>query len=124
MICSYNNLIRLQENQKNKLLLRMFTDGCHIHHRYDIQTDSKLYSSQNDYDCVLLAKTRGGNAKDNNCTLDDRSYIGYDNFNSYSLQEYLLVPCKQSTYRNEHTCDITKCCSAKHQLFNNITKGK
>jgi hypothetical protein len=45
------------------------------------------------------------------------------NIGSNSLNgEFVLQPCKNNTWKNYQTCDSMKCCSKKHQMFDNWTK--
>ncbi len=43
---------------------------------------------------------------------------------SYRLQNWLLVPCLETTHKNYLKCDDNKCCSIKHQMFKNQTRRK
>lgn len=92
----------------------------------DVNKETLLLLKHRERDCqVITQNTRGGNAKSQIC--DTSSYsipVGYDNFSSTSLAEYLVIPCKQNTYRNYLGCNATDCCSIRHQLFWNHTKKK
>lgn len=90
----------------------------------DIDTESHLWTSTmnpREYVCSPMVTSRGRN--DMTCKPDE-FYQGYDNFNGRSLSDYLLIPCKENTFRNHIECDSDKCCSIRHQLFCNMTKRK
>lgn len=73
--------------------------------------------------CNKAINTRGGNAVF--CDLKGEELVGgYANYTMYHLNEYLMVPCKQNTWRNHVSCDENKCCSILHQMYDNVTKRK
>lgn len=75
------------------------------------------------YICNEAINSRGGNAVF--CAKKGQALVGgYENYTSYHLNDYLMVPCKQNTWRNHIECDKDKCCSILHQMYDNVTKRK
>ena len=77
--------------------------------------DPKLYI------CNDVINTRGGNAV--YCE-SEKLAAGYNNYTKYHMNEYLLVPCQENTWKNHVMCDNDKCCSVKHQMYDNQTKRR
>ena len=130
MACNISDMII--QNDKRYFKYRSYQDSFDQYKRQidstilqqcrDIDRESFLLF-QNDIDCRWLKdKTRVGNAKSEVCNIAEKTYIGYDNYNALSLNEYLLIPCKHNTYRNQVSCGIDTCCSTQHQLFMNCTR--
>lgn len=70
--------------------------------------------------CTDDIVTRGGNNKippvqNNLCS-------GYECFTKPYTSEYMMLPCKQNTFKNYLVHDDKKICTSTHQLFNNMTK--
>lgn len=86
-----------------------------------IGLESLLQRSKNprEYVCNDSINSRGGNAV--SCQ-DNDICTGYDCYDNYHMQEYLMRPCKFNTFRNFLIEDDNKICSRQHQLFNNLTK--
>ena len=68
--------------------------------------------------CVMTngITTRGGN--DYSCFPEKMPCFTMD------TSEFLMTPCHENTFQNHLVCDENKCCSLRHQMFNNITKRK
>jgi hypothetical protein len=49
---------------------------------------------------------------------------GFQNYNKYHLNEYMLTPCPRNTWKNYLIQDNNKICSKRHQFFMNVTKRK
>lgn len=120
MMCNTkaNNMYKyLKEN--DALFLQSMRNSQPVHIR-DVgrefsQIDPKLYI------CNDVINTRGGNAVF--CEADKLA-PGYNNYTKYHMNEYLLVPCKENTWKNHVQCDNNKCCSVQHQMYDNLTKRK
>jgi hypothetical protein len=87
----------------------------------ELKLQKEIYRAK-EYLCTPMIQARGGNALA--CTDDSMLKQGYQNYSPYHMSEFLLIPCKQNTYRNYVDCDEDKCCSIQHQMFNNMTKRK
>ena len=62
---------------------------------------------------------RGGNST--NC--EPKHFAkGFLNYNKYHLNEWMMAPCPENTWRNYLVSDNEKTCSKKHQVFMNVTK--
>lgn len=100
--------------------------NCYLPQEKVIDDETKLWRKQKGQDCSIgYHITRGGNSKTPSCKPVMNKVLGpagYDNYTSESLSEYLMIPCKQNTFRNHLACDNNKCCSVRHQLFMNQTK--
>jgi hypothetical protein len=97
--------------------------NCYLPSQKEIDAETKLWRGKKGMDCSIgYHLTRAGNSKTPSCKPPYKSYAGYDNYNNESLEEYLMIPCKQNTFRNYVACDNNKCCSIRHQLFMNNTK--
>jgi hypothetical protein len=124
MICNTKSLLTFEHKKTNdQLFYQQMGNTQRVHLRdvereYSLLTDSlnpKLYVCNNSID------SRGGNAI--SC---DRAGIcqGYNCYNAYHMNDYLLIPCKENTFVNYVDCDNNKCCSVRHQMFMNITKRR
>lgn len=78
-----------------------------------IGMDTRVY-------CNDLINIRGKNALVP--CINKRPCMGYECYTPFHINEYLLIPCKENTYRNHLVCDDDKCCSLRHQMFMNVTK--
>lgn len=125
MICNTRAFNTFSHKKQNDLLFyQTITNPIVSAPFYDVDIENKIKAIDPRL-CVLSTSTkvRGGNAIQNEC--DTKPFVqGYDNFAPYYLDEYLLTPCMENTFRNHLVCDEDKCCSLRHQLFMNITKRK
>lgn len=78
--------------------------------------DSAFMIPQDTRMCVMTngIMMRGGNGY--SCLPDKMSCFTRD------TSAFLLDPCPENTFQNHIVCDDDKCCSLRHQMFNNITK--
>lgn len=83
---------------------------------FNLQTDS-LNSRK--AECTPFINKRGGNAIP---CLSYTSCQGYKCYSEYHLNDFLLIPCKENTWRNYIECDDNKCCSVLHQMYDNHTR--
>lgn len=70
--------------------------------------------------CTDATLTRGGNnpipaPRNNLCA-------GYECFAPAYTKNFMMVPCKENTFKNYLVEDHKKICTTSHQLFNNMTK--
>jgi hypothetical protein len=62
---------------------------------------------------------RGGNNSD----CEPKHFAkGFQNYNSYHLNEYMITPCPENTWKNHLVQDDKKMCTKRHQFFMNLTK--
>jgi hypothetical protein len=121
MMCNTkaNNMYKyLKEN--DTLFLQRMRNTQPVHVR-DIGKEWSHMIDPKMYICNDVINTRGGNAV--YCEAD-KSAAGYNNYTKYHMNEYLLVPCKENTWKNYVQCDNNKCCSVKHQMYDNQTKRR
>jgi hypothetical protein len=64
---------------------------------------------------------RGGNST--NCE-PQHFARGFQNYNKYHLNEFLITPCPDNTWKNWLVHDDKKVCTKRHQFFMNVTKRK
>lgn len=64
---------------------------------------------------------RGGNSTE--CE-PEHFARGFQNYNKYHLNEYMMTPCPDNTWKNYLVHDDKKICTKRHQFFMNITKRK
>jgi hypothetical protein len=126
--CNNINFLRFKDKKQNDTMFCMRMNGCTVPKEpKNIDNESKLWRGSRGANCSLpYYLTRGGNSKKCPTPVTETrkdAIVGYDNFESaYSLNNYLMVPCKQNTFRNYVQCDNEKCCSIRHQLFMNVTR--
>lgn len=64
---------------------------------------------------------RGGN----NTECEPKHFAkGFLNYNNYHLNEWMIVPCPENTWKNYLVSDKEKTCSKRHQIYMNNTKRK
>jgi len=122
MICNTKAHNTFQHKKQNDLIFyNAISDKIGIPMR-DVDSELLLWKGRDPRECSLTSSvtSRGGNAK----TCDTNICQGYTCFQPAYLDEFLLEPCKENTFRNHIVCDETKCCSLRHQLFMNITKRR
>ena len=126
MICNTKANLTFQHKKQNDLMFYKSIGTSLLSPMRDPTTEFNLLSGKDPRSCNLSKAftSRGGNSL--NCSDTPCKSIpqGYDCMKQQNIQEYLLMPCKQNTFRNHIVCDDTKCCSKRHQLFMNITKRK
>lgn len=49
---------------------------------------------------------------------------GFQNYNKYHLNEWMMAPCPENTWMNYLVSDDEKTCTKRHQIFMNVTKRK
>jgi hypothetical protein len=125
ILCNNTRYYDFYNKKQNDLALCWQLNGCSLPADKNIDFETRLWRGSSD-DCRYgVMWTRGGNAKDPSCKKKHTQIdvlAGYDNYTSSSLNDYLLIPCKQNTFRNYISCDDNKCCSIRHQMFMNLTK--
>lgn len=126
ILCNNLNYFDFYQAKDNNQAFCWQMQGCVLPGDKMIDSETHLWRGKKEDDCTIgLFETRGGNAKDPTCGKKVNKIdvaAGYDNYTANSLENYLLVPCKQNTFRNYVNCDQNKCCSIRHQMFMNLTK--
>ena len=84
----------------------------------DRETEFRLLRSMKIPQCTPAITSRGGNTGREPLRPCPSIY------SSYSLNEFLLVPCPTPTYKNFLVMDGDKVCTKSHQMLNNWTKRK
>lgn len=108
----YNDLMFLNQMQKTPVKPFMI-DPC--------LEDKLKPKDSRECDISLGVMKRGGNNE--NC--QPRHFCkGFDCYNSYHLDEYLITPCPENTWVNHVISNASMGCSKKHQFFMNVTKRK
>jgi len=69
--------------------------------------------------CNSCTETRGGN-----CMKKEDNFCPHPEYTKAYLNEFLIVPCPKANHKNHITCNDSKCCQYRHQLFRNNTKRK
>ncbi len=84
-----------------------------------LDDESRLWISQNprmcDWDTLRMLQNKKENTP---------IKAGYDAYPDVNKNDFLMIPCKQNTFKNHIECDDNKCCSVNHQLFENITRRR
>ena len=127
IICNNMKYYDFYGKKKDDLAFCWQMHNCNRLPEKVINDETMLWRGHKEKNCDLgYMKTRGGNIKEYLCKEMKKPMgpAGYDNYNAQSLQDYLLVPCKQNTFKNYINCDDKKCCSIRHQMFMNHTKRK
>ena len=121
ILCNNMKYYDFYAKKKDDLAFCHVMQNCWRPEEKIVDKETKLWQGKKEKDCSIgYHITRGGNAK---CVEKEYSIkAGYDNYTPESLKDYLLIPCKQNTYRNYIACDDAKCCSIRHQMFMNQTK--
>lgn len=121
ILCNNMKHLNFYEKKKDDLAFCWQMHNCSLPEEKVVDNETRLWRGKKEADCsVGYFTVRGGNAKP--CNTAPYGPAGYDNYTSESLQDYLLIPCKQNTFRNYIRCDDKKCCSIRHQMFMNHTK--
>lgn len=85
----------------------------------DIDSETNLRFFNKNNHCLQGVIDRGGN--------NVRKCEDYGKYSPYNMQDFLLIPCTQSTYKNYLMTDDFKTCSKSHWpkcVFDNNTKRK
>lgn len=126
IVCNNLNYFDFYHRKGNDHAFCWQMQGCMLPGEKAFDKETHLWRGKKEDDCTIgLFETRGGNAKAMTCEkslINIEQAAGYDNYNANSLTEYLMVPCRQNTFRNYLNCDDKKCCSIRHQMFMNHTK--
>lgn len=123
--CNTRALLGFQHTKMNDAILMQRFRSTAPNKLRDVEAEHRLQKEifkAKEYTCTPMIQARGGNAIA--CTDDSMLRQGYKNYTPYNMSEYLLVPCKENTFRNFVDCDEDRCCSVHHQLFDNMTKRK
>lgn len=125
MVCNTraNNLYK-QYHENDAMYLQQMNNSQPVRLR-DFQREFDLLSSSMNprkYTCSEAIASRGANVT--SCDKDKSVCVGWDCYAPYYSRDFLLMPCKENTWRNHVECDDDKCCSVRHQLYMNITKRK
>lgn len=124
----YNKIIELQFKDKKQndlsFIYQMSSPAprCMIDRGDELKFFKEIYKNKIPF-CNQCTADRGGNHP--GCEIQ-RS-CPKPEYSRYYMNEFLLTPCPKPTYKNYVVCDQTecgKCCSKRHQLFNNVTKRK
>jgi len=96
-------------------------NACYLPAKKPVDVETRLWKKEKGAMCGDIMNVRAGNARD--CQPTPKTTVGYDNMASpMSMNDYLMVPCRENTFRNHLECDTKKCCSVRHQMFMNHTK--
>lgn len=124
MICNTKALMTFNHKKENDILFYNQMGNVQPTQLRDFDAEYELFTNTMNprlYTCNPYVDARGGNA----FQAPERTMCqGYQCYNSYHMQENLLVPCKENTFQNYVDCDNDKCCSVRHQLFMNVTKRR
>ena len=120
MLCTNNAYLQYKDKKLNDgLFVQQMSrprDMC----LRDVDRENNLWISESSRKavCFPMLPTRGGNVGCEPYRPCPKIYT------NYNLNDFLLVPCPKSTYKNYLAFDDKKMCSKSHQALNNWTKRR
>lgn len=126
ILCNNLKYYDFYQRQRDDRAFCHQVQNCQLPNEKIVDDETRMWRGRRGADCTLpYHLTRGGNSKTPSCIPALKHSLGpagYDNYNTKSLSEYLLIPCRENTFQNYVACDRGKCCSVNHQLFMNLTR--
>ena len=135
----YTNISELQFKDKRTNDLQYIyqmsqsINNCRIDRGDELKLFKDIYENKVAI-CNSCTDTRGGNYVGcepslpcytyNNAYKEIQNLETRPEYSKYYLNEFLLTPCPKPTYKNYIVCGEDRCCSKRHQLFNNMTKRR
>jgi len=118
IIVSNYAYLTFEDKKRNDQMFLNFVGSTNQECVRDITKESSILIAPSSRVSSCLDATRGGNAS----SLSLKA--GYDAWPGKNMNDFLMVPCEQNTWRNHIESDADKSCSVRHQMFMNLTKKR